>query len=120
MTNRKTLARWSTDNWHCDVLIHERDAGWLTHVAKYRLADPIPEVDDQAPSHEWHVQAEARVAALTTSERVPIGGCCDGMTFLDGDLDLLHDRLVMLKGAGYRIPDRLLTSTQGAVSAERE
>lgn len=106
-----SYCRWSSDNWKSDVYCYaDVDGTWTTHVASRRRVGHIPEhpswgdpIDD-----EWMHQANAHHDAVAASELVPIGLPHDGKTFKDGSPGACWATLVMLKAAGYHVPQYAL------------
>lgn len=48
---------------------------------------------------------ERAVRALLSDEMIPIGLAHDGETFVEQSALEAHDRLLMLREAGYRVPE---------------
>lgn len=105
-----SYCRWSSDDYQCDVYCYESDAGYVIHVAKYRYTFtgplPPPLVSDSAlVVPEVRFARDEAVRALLSDEKSPIGLAHDGETFVEQSALEAHGRLLVLREAGYRVPD---------------
>lgn len=124
-----SYCRWSSDDYQCDVYTWEDvSGGWVTCVAgvRYVFAEPLPEdvelpvpfTDEQfrAWSHR-HAEVMRIVGA---SKTVAIGLPHDGARFHDDSPGAAAETLVMLRDAGYHVPqyaiDALLEEAQEQVT----
>lgn len=109
-----SYCRWSSDNFGCDLYCYESADGFVTHVAKSRHVGQIPECDlsllmgSEADRQRFVDQHRRQSEWLSTCELAPIGGPCDGETFVDDDLESFLARLIELQGLGYRVPDSVI------------
>lgn len=106
-----SYCRWSSMNFACDLFVYGSSFGYTVHVAEMRFRDTsqLPEAPDPfLPYEEWfHLNAE-RDAIFDTlvSEKIDLPHA--GETFTLDTLSELRDRLVELRGLGYRFPDAVL------------
>jgi hypothetical protein len=106
-----SYCRFSSDNWKSDVYVYAHvDGTWTTHVAGRKRVGELPEhpswnepIDD-----DWMRRAREHAAAVSAAEMVPIGLPHDGKTFKDGSPGECWATLVMLKTAGYHVPQYAL------------
>jgi hypothetical protein len=118
-----SYCRWSSYGWKCDVYVYEDvNGGWTTHVASRRRVapEPCPEIDwDQV----WHMPQDKQVEAverwrnaerewLDRAEVVDIGLEFDGQSFNDPTAAECAETLRMLKGAGYWVPDDVISELE--------
>lgn len=111
-----SYCRWSSDNWKCDVYCYGSGHGFTTHVAGNKTVGDAPELDwslmddpnDKAALALFQKQYETQMAWLSTAERKPIGLAYDGESFDDPDLKSFLATLIMLKKAGYNVPDYVI------------
>ncbi len=103
-----SYCRFSSLNWMCDVYCYEDTAGgWTTHVAAGRRGHeptPEPEIGTVLPE-EWVTAHQKTMAELAEIPMENIGLPHDGETFNDSTLETFRDRLIMLRAAGYIVPD---------------
>lgn len=115
-----SYCRWSSDNWRCDLYCYGGDGGHVTHVAGNRVVGDIPQepslaalVDGSLSDADFTKQHKVVMDFLQNAKRKPIGLPYDGQTFVDATDEEFHDRLLMLRAAGYHFPDYLLTDWNG-------
>ncbi len=105
-----SYCRFSTDDFQCDVYCYEDvSGGWTTHVAGRRTIFPGPLPEPLAPD-DWTAEAFlARHRTVTEmfdrAKHETIGLAHDGADFRDGTLEEFRATLVMLRDAGYRVPE---------------
>jgi hypothetical protein len=105
-----SYCRWSSDDFQCDLYVYEHvDGYYVTWVAPSRYAfkeplpDPVPWKDDG-----WVARENKVDEMVETADRVPTGGPHDGEEFHDKYLPELKERLLTLRGMGYKFPDYAL------------
>lgn len=109
-----SYCRWSSDSFRCDLYCYEdASGGWTTHVAgrKRVLPDDVRDADAgllKIDSTEWVRRHNAFMAALDQYPLVDIDLPHAGETFNDATLEEFRERIVWLKGLGYRVPDCVL------------
>lgn len=106
-----SYCRWSSDNWRSDVYVYEcTDGTWTTHVAGRKRVGELPEPPGYEPPFDEDFLRRHREyqAAVSAAEMVPIGLPHDGKTFKDGSPAECWGTLVMLKTAGYHVPQYAL------------
>lgn len=114
-----SYCRWSSDNFNCDLYCYEDiNGGWTTHVAGSRYVGDIPKIDYEAPPEVWTQQFRAQHEFLRVTTMEPIGLPYDGQTFNDPTLDEFRLRIVMLKEAGYIVPDHVLEQIDEEIAEE--
>jgi len=105
------FCRWSDDEFCCDLFCCKDNAGYVTRVAtlKYVFDGLLPKIEGDGPYVADKVarQMKARDECFEKAEKVSRGLPFDGMTFVDEDLLSFRERLVKLREAGYRFPDRV-------------
>ncbi|HLP99169.1 MAG TPA: hypothetical protein VK149_12075 [Sideroxyarcus sp.] len=141
-----SYCRFSSDNFMCDVYVYaDCYGGWTTHVAGNRLViPPIPEpsfdmvivrggtFDKKARKMVYERKIDAVIAHVTATLwgwlRMPhrwsmaiiprkyIGLPHDGGEFNDPTAGDCADRLVWLRGMGYKVPQYVID----ALRAEQE
>lgn len=120
-----SYVRWSSDNWRSDVYAYGVTDGFVTHVASNRVVGDIPTGPSQdlirdGQVDEWVRQYKAVMDFLDTAEREPIGLPFDGESFYDPDLTSFLARLIMLRDAGYNVPDHVIADVQDEISQTGE
>lgn len=113
-----SYCRWSTDDFQCDVYVYaDARGGWTTHVASNRYAykEPLPPVVECDPDNEevwqaWLARHEVMRRLIDEADRVTIGLPHDGETYNDDTPSQCADRLEMLKGLGYVVPQDAIDS----------
>lgn len=104
-----SYCRFSSDNWKSDVYCYESCyGGWQIHVAANRhVSDtPIPELPPITLDNcdEWTAAYKAQSMWLDNADSVPIGLEYDGQAMVANDPDECVDVLLMLREAGYYVP----------------
>lgn len=104
-----SYCRFSSDDFQCDVYCYEdRAGGFTTHVAGSRLVidgNLPPPVPFDRDNIEGFVQRTIDLGRwVETAKRVNIGLPYDGVSFNDPDERSAADRLIMLREAGYNVP----------------
>lgn len=115
--------RWSSDDFQCDLYVYEDVAGgYTTHVANLRpvFRDPLPEPIEWDPDNvePWFMRYFAVMKMVENAERVPIGGPYDSQTFSDPTPGACADRLEMLRGAGYNVPQYAIDELRAEAEGE--
>jgi hypothetical protein len=64
--------------------------------------------DGQCDDEKIAMQSKARDKFFQRVPKVPIGLPYDGQTFIDENIEMFRDRLLMLKELGYKFPNRVL------------
>ncbi len=108
-----SYCRWSSDDWACELYCYESIGGWVTHVAAYKRVN-VPKIG-KMPNHQsprvfkkWMKKYKAQMVYLETAEMRAIGLPYDGQTFNDADIRTFKERLLYLRGVGYKFPDYVL------------
>lgn len=97
-----SYCRWSSDNWDSDVYCYEDvSGGYTTHVAGNRITSPVTPLDMANIDTSYKQQAKD----LKDCTRGDIGLPYDGESYNDSTLEEFRDRLLLLKQAGYHVPD---------------
>ena len=122
-----SYCRWSSDNWRSDVYCYENVSGaWTTHVAKGRYREPIPQepdlglFDNGLSPDEWMKRHQTVMDYLETCGTDPIGLPHDGETFDDENAEAMLERLKMLRGAGYRVPEYVFETLQAEIREDNQ
>jgi hypothetical protein len=115
-----SYCRWSSDNWQSDVYVYESDCGWQTHVAGMkRISDTpcpaLPGVDDIDVFMAAHAM---QMAWVEQSKLVPIGLPHDNESFIDCCPGDCAERLELLKGLGYHVPQYAIDSLRAEATGE--
>lgn len=84
-----SYCRWSEG----DVYAYEAAEGYVTHVAAYRTGPD--------------------------GNKMRIGLCCDGASFIDKSLMMLRVRLRALRDIGYILPDRAIDEIDRELAEEK-
>lgn len=118
-----SYCRWSTDDFQCDLYCYEDYIGnFMTLVANYRrelpknMPPPIPYMPETLDA--WLERDRVVRKIVRQSPLIPIGLPHDGECFCDPDLSSFLDRLVQLKGVGYRFPDSVIEQVKAEIKAE--
>lgn len=104
-----SYCRWSDMDYQCDVYAYETEGGYQIHVASKKrvFKEPLPEKvhfsDDKI--EEWLVRWDVMQGILERSDLVDIGLPYDGESYCYEDQKEFLARLMVLREAGYRIPD---------------
>lgn len=105
-----SYCRWSSDNWKCDLYCY-RDAsgGYTIYVAARKLKkDIVPQIPegliDKSPK-KWLRLHKKQMAFFETAEHEDIGLPFDGKCFNEPTLEEFLERILLLKGIGYNVPD---------------
>ena len=107
-----SYCRWSSDDYQCDLYVYESSDGFVIHVASNRPVydeplpppAPAPNVDFDA----WYARQQKVSEMVERARREPIGLPHDGETFVLDEPGEAADKLVEIKTAGYRFPDRVI------------
>jgi hypothetical protein len=135
-----SYCRWSTDLFRCDVYVYESDEGWVTHVAGRKLKHSVPPEIDAMPQttfkESWaRDRAYAAWRDTLPSDEVPVsylqadGTTRDGLwrspkdseyedlpepwageTYVDATPGACADRLEVLRGRGFQVPQSAIDS----------
>ena len=106
-----SYCRWSSNNWDCDLYCYaDVSGGYTTHVASRRHKGPIPGMPDvrKVSKEDWQAAYDAQRRALNEDNLEPIGLPYDSQSYNDPDLHSFLDRVLMLKDAGYHVPDDVI------------
>ena len=120
-----SYCRWSTDNFRCDLYCYESARGFVTHVAGNRLIGPslpsLPLSISKYPGGSrlwllWRLlQNFIRSLCIRRYIRLPHAG----ESFTDVSLEAFRERLIYLRGLGYRFPDAVLSAIDQDINEER-
>ena len=114
-----SYCRFSSDDFACDLYCYEDvSGGWTTHVAGNRIVGDVPSIKGwhQMPPDEMAAAWEAQHKFLDACERQPIGLPHDGEMFNDPTLEDFRERLIYLRGVGYRFPDYVLEAVDEEIA----
>jgi len=115
-----SYCRWSSDRWQSDVYCYsDVIGGYTTHVARSRREGHAPEIDWRGTTEEILAQREVERAWLDATPLVPVGLPHDGMAFSDPTLADFLARLLMLREAGYHVPQTAIDRVREEI-AEKE
>lgn len=112
-----SYCRWSTDNFKCDIYAYESDAGFVIHIASYKIVGEPPAVDikllmkensTKEDQQEYIRQSKINSAWMNKCERVPIGLPYDGESYTLDTAQEFYDKMIELREVGYRFPDYVL------------
>ncbi len=106
-----SYCRWSTDNFACDLYCYEDClGGYTTHVSAGRYVDKGPKIPELTADNvvEYTESLNSQLNFLATCKVEPINLPHAGETFNDGTLEEFKERLLYLRGLGYRFPDYVL------------
>lgn len=105
-----SYCRWSTNDFQCDLYCYESDAGFVTHVAGNRIVftETLPEdidwgAEDFAMQYVDRWNKVSDIIAKSNREEITLPHA--GETFTDHTLEEFKQRVQMLKGIGYQVPD---------------
>ncbi|HEX7324318.1 MAG TPA: hypothetical protein VF292_03050 [Rhodanobacteraceae bacterium] len=103
-----SYARFSSDDYQCDVYVYESVDGWVTHTAlrRYVLDGLLP---PPVPFDEGHLQAfierQVKVSAIVEhAQQTLIELPNAGESFRDPTPLACAQRLERLKAIGFRVP----------------
>lgn len=114
-----SYCRWSSENFACDVYAYEHVAGgWTIHLAGNRVVGEIPAVppmpgsdlstdEMQAWARQYREASDIRHKFLMEAQREDIELPHAGGTIDCGSLQEFRDKMLELRGIGYRFPDRV-------------
>ena len=106
-----SYCRWSDEDFRSDVYCYRSDEGWETWVATHRHVPPEPmpqPLTRDATAEEWFARHSAVMSLIDRAELVPICGPYDGEHFNDCSASDTLETLLMLRRAGYSVPDHAL------------
>ncbi len=120
-----SYCRWSTNDFQCDVYVYEDSwGGWTTHVAstRYVLAGPLPppavfDPDDDTSWEAWLSRHQQVQRMVDQADRVKIDLPHAGETFNDDTPAGCADRLEMLLGLGYVVPQDVIDELRQEAAA---
>ena len=117
---------WRDDNFTCDLFCYWdiRSHGWTTHVATARFVGDVPKIEENMLEGETFETFERRVSAemlshstfLASGPQAAIGLPFDGRRFDDPTLEAFRARLLALREAGYRFPDRVIETVDEEIA----
>ncbi len=117
-----SFCRWSSDGFQCDLYVYaDTSGGYTTHVAARRHLTRCPElefdgddkvVDESFKAYSAWMDAEDKPMEL-------IGLPHDGETFNDPDPASLLERVLMLRGLGYKVPEDAVDAIKAEVDESR-
>ncbi len=116
-----SYCRWSSDDFQCDVYCYESSSGYVTHVAGNKpvfKTELPPRVSVDKNTGAWLARHEKISKMLEEAEAVPIGLPYDGKYFCDRDIDDFLNTLLMLKKAGYNVPDWVIEGVREEAATE--
>jgi len=104
-----SYCRWSDNDSQCDVYVYEDCyGGYTTHVARVRRIpdEPLPPTIPFTPENKdaWLARYHEVSQILARTKATPIGLPFDGESFNDDTPEECADRLEMLRGLGYVVP----------------
>ena len=118
-----SYCRWSSDDYKSDVYCYESVyGGFDTHVAGRRHVPkeslpPKVSFDDIGAWMERH-QEVSRI--IGEADLVDIGLEFDGETFHDENAEGARNTLLMLRKAGYNVPDYAIEALEEEMDAQEE
>lgn len=115
-----SYCRWSCDDFKSDVYVYECvDGSWTTHVASNRVIGEVPPVPWLSSENvaEYVEASKRRHEYLDTAEHRLIGLPHDGKTFKDGDPEECKATLLMLRTAGYYVPEHAIHGLDEDIAA---
>jgi len=116
-----SYCRWSTDDFQCDLYCYESvDDNFTTHVAgrKRIFREPLPPLVDSEKDLKGWCERQVKVMQMCDNcDFVDIELPHVGESFYDPDLQSFLDRLLMLKGLGYRFPDSIIEEVREELKA---
>lgn len=120
-----SYCRWSSENFWSDVYTYAHiDGTWTTHVAGTRYdgtppRDPTPLIG--RVSHEKLLKLmREHHNWMDAAAQIPIGLAHDGKTFKDPDPKACADTLLMLRAAGYNVPQYAIDDLMAEANGENE
>jgi hypothetical protein len=116
-----SYCRWSSDNWRCPLYCYESDSGYVTHVAANKVVGDIPEEPSIALLRdgafaEYAAKHKVVMDFLSTAKRAPLCLPHDGVTFTDPDLPSFLATVIMLRDAGYAVPEWLISDIRDEIA----
>lgn len=122
-----SYCRWSSDNFQCDLYCYESGDGdgsvWVTHVARSRRDwnPPYDLYSDYIIAHShWRLLYKFYHIMMAKAPCIQIGLPYDGETFNDHTLESFLNRVLVLKDAGYRMPDSLMKEIRSEINGDCE
>jgi len=113
-----SYARWSTDDFRCDVYVYaDVMGGWTTWVAGSRhilTDDQLPPPEEYDPDDEqsfvrWYRRHQEVMRLIGKAPMVDIGLPYDGERFNHDTPGECADNLEMLRDLGYNVPEDAIT-----------
>lgn len=118
-----SYCRWSSDDFQCDLYCYaDTSGGYTTHVAGRRRTSRSPSLSALMEGDHSQAACDAYNKAMEEWGKEPmkdIGLPHDSATFNDPDLESFLARLVMLKEAGYQMPDYLIPDVREELAEEK-
>lgn len=116
-----SYCRFSSDDFQCDLYCYGGQRGYVTHVAASRRTERSPSLEAllDNPTTEACDVYKADMEEWGKKPMVKIGLPHDGAMFEDTDLESFLATLVMLKDAGYKMPDYLIPDVRAELEEER-
>lgn len=118
-----SYARFSSDDYQCDVYVYESDNAWVTHTAmrRYVLDGLLP---PKVPFDEAHMQAfverSAKMSAIVEHARQTLIELPDaGESFRDPTPLACAERLERLKALGFRVPQHAIDTLRDEAAEDR-
>lgn len=124
-----SYCRWSSMNGACDIYAYEGDFGYAIHVAGQKRvnienAPPDPfdafllEDKEEALKEFQRRQKIRNEWDELNKEYAPIGLAYDGQSYTEETLQDFKERLLILREAGYKFPDYVLTAIEEEIDEE--
>lgn len=115
-----SYCRFSTDGFQCDLYVYESAEGYMIHTAQNRIVGEVPRMPSifDVTAEEWTRQHRKQMEFIRTAKREKIEGEFANNTFIERDLEDAIARLEMLRAAGFRFPDDVLTALREELEDE--
>ena len=115
----ETLSRFDDENFGSDVYVTSENDAFVIRVASHRVPDDVREtLPPITPGEGLAASLSARNAILSGTERVAIGGPCDGVEFTEMGASACLERLDALRSASYRVPASLAEYLEALASID--
>lgn len=120
-----SYCRWSTDDFKCDLYCYRADGTnssvWVTHIANSRR-DWNPPYELYSPevlqNDHWRLLYKFYHILMHKVPFTLIGLPYDGETFKDHTLEDFLVRVLVLKDAGYNMPDSLMERIKSEINGD--
>jgi hypothetical protein len=115
-----SYCRFSSDNHLCELYVYADCNGYfVTYVAGRRWIEPPPKLtrwDD--PGFHASYEAQSKWMKENEDKLQPIGIDLKENYFRDDTLEELKERLLWLRGLGFKFPDYVLTEIDEEMAEE--